>query len=79
MELSKASQREILSGDTKIKGMIENALLPAERTFPKTGTVACQGVEGANSQIAADKLLPRGDVMFVKTFEAVFDAVESGF
>ena len=79
MELSKASQREILSGDTKIKGMIENALLPAEKVFPKIGTVACQGVEGANSQIAADKLLPRGDVMFVKTFEAVFDAVESGF
>lgn len=79
MELSKAYQREILSGDTKIKGIIENALLPAEKTFPKIGTVACQGVEGANSQIAADKLLPRGDIMFVKTFEAVFDAVEQGF
>ncbi|MBR6633138.1 MAG: chorismate mutase [Clostridia bacterium] len=79
MELSKAYQREILSGDTKIKGIIENALLPAEKTFPKIGTVACQGVEGANSQIAADKLLPRGDIMFVKTFEAVFDAVKQGF
>ncbi len=79
MELSKASQREILSGDTKIKAEIEKALLPAEKVFPKLGTVACQGVEGANSQIAADKLLPRGDIMFVKTFEAVFDAVESGF
>ena len=79
MELSKASQREILSGDSKIKSEIERALLPAEAVFPKLGTVACQGVEGANSQIAADKLLPRGDIMFVKTFEAVFDAVEAGF
>lgn len=79
MELSKASQREILSGNSKIKAEIENALLPAEKVFPKLGTVACQGVEGANSQIAADKLLPRGDIMYVKTFEAVFDAVESGF
>ena len=78
MELSKASQREIMSGNTEIKKKIEKALLSADKVFPKTGRVACQGVEGANSQIAADKLLPRGDIMYVKTFEAVFDAVESG-
>ena len=78
MELSKASQREIISGNTKIKKAIDEALLSAEKVFPKTGNVACQGVEGANSQIAADKLLPRGNIMYVKTFEAVFDAVESG-
>ncbi len=79
MDLSKASQREYITGDTKVKKEIEKALLPAEVTFPKIGTIACQGVEGANSQIAADKLLPRGDIMYVKSFEAVFDAVESGF
>ena len=79
MELSKASQREVMTGDTKVKRDIEAALLPADTVFPKLATVACQGAEGANSQIAADKLLPRGDIMYVKTFEAVFDAVESGF
>ncbi|MBE6701368.1 MAG: ACT domain-containing protein [Ruminococcaceae bacterium] len=79
MELSKAEQREFLLGTSKIKSVIENALLPAEVTFPKMATVACQGVEGANSQVACDKLLPRGDIMYVKTFEAVFDAVEAGF
>ncbi len=79
MELSKASQREVMTGDTKVAKAIEKALLPAERVFPKLGTIACQGVEGANSQIAADKLLPRGDIMYVKTFEAVFDAVENGY
>ncbi len=78
IELSKASQREIMSGNTKIKENIEKALLSADKVFPKTGNVACQGVEGANSQIAADKLLPRGNIIYVKTFEAVFDAVESG-
>jgi chorismate mutase/prephenate dehydratase len=40
--------------------------------------VACQGVEGGNSQAACDKLLPRGNIVFVKSFEAVFSAVESG-
>ena len=46
--------------------------------FPQSATVACQGVEGAYSQMAADKIFPRGNLMFFKTFEAVFDAVESG-
>ncbi len=46
--------------------------------FPKGGTVAVQGVEGANSQMAADSLFPRGNLIFFKSFEAVFDAVESG-
>ncbi|MBQ5746839.1 MAG: chorismate mutase [Clostridia bacterium] len=79
MELSKAAQRCANAGESKIRQLIEKALLPANELFPKLATVACQGVEGANSQIAADTLLPRGDVMFVKSFEAVFDAVESGF
>ncbi len=79
MDLSKASQREMIKDDSEISKKIEKALLPADVLFPKIGTVACQGVEGANSQIAADKLLPRGDIMYVKTFEAVFDAVEAGF
>ncbi len=79
MDLSKALQREIISGNSQINAQITASLLPAEITFPKTGTVACQGTEGANSQAACDKLLPKGDIMYVKTFEAVFDAVESGF
>ena len=36
MELSKASQREIISGNTKIKKAIDEALLSAEKVFPKT-------------------------------------------
>jgi chorismate mutase/prephenate dehydratase len=35
-------------------------------------------VEGANSQAACDRLLPRGNIVYVKTFEAVVSAVESG-
>ena len=42
------------------------------------GLVACQGVEGANSQVACDRLLPRGNIVYVKTFQAVVSAVESG-
>ena len=40
--------------------------------------VACQGVEGANQQVACDRILPRGNIVYVKTFAAVVAAVESG-
>ena len=78
MELSKVRQTLLTAAPSRIRPAIEQALTAPEDVFPKTGTVACQGVEGANSQAACDKLLPRGNIMYVKTFEAVFDAVESG-
>ena len=78
MELSKVRQTLLTAAPSRIRPAIEQALAAPEDVFPKTGTVACQGVEGANSQAACDKLLPRGNILYVKTFEAVFDAVESG-
>ena len=76
--LSKARQSEMVHEKTKVGGEVEEALLAGGDVFPRTGVVACQGVEGSNSQAACDKLLPRGRIVFVKTFEAVFDAVGSG-
>ncbi len=78
IELSKARQSELYRRPSRIRNQIEQALLAGEDAFPRSGSVACQGVEGSNSQAACDMLLPRGNVMFVKNFEAVFDAVESG-
>ncbi len=78
IELSKARQGELFRRSSKIRNRIEGALLAGEDVFPRSGSVACQGVEGSHSQAACDKLLPRGNVVFVKSFEAVFDAVESG-
>ncbi len=57
---------------------IEVALKGGGEVFPQTGLAACQGVEGANSQVACDRLLPRGNIMYVKSFQAVAAAVESG-
>lgn len=78
IELNKARQTELYSPPSRVRSLIGGALAAPEETFPRTGTIACQGVEGANSQAACDKLLPRGNIMYVKSFEAVFDAVESG-
>ncbi|SCW69826.1 chorismate mutase / prephenate dehydratase [Ruminococcaceae bacterium YRB3002] len=57
---------------------IRRAIAETPKTFPTTALVACQGVEGAYSQIAADKLFAGADIRFFKNFEGVFKAVEDG-
>ncbi len=66
----------------KAKSDTVNALrdiLRAERqSFPISATVACQGVNGAYSGEAAEKLFDISDVSYFKTFEGVFNAVDKG-
>ena len=77
-ELARSRQAELLSSPTKVAAQVDASLSAAQSVFPQTGTVACQGMEGSNSQAACDRLLPRGSIIYVKSFEAVFTAVESG-
>ena len=77
-ELARSRQAELISAPTKVAERVRTALASNSEVFPQTGMVACQGVEGANSQVACDRLLPRGNIVYVKSFEAVVAAVESG-
>ena len=77
-ELSRSRQAELISAPTKVAAQVKASLEAGGDVFPQTGLVACQGVEGANSQVACDRLLPRGNIVYVKTFDAVVSAVESG-
>ena len=77
-ELSRSRQAELITAPTKVESLVKTSLAAGGEVFPQTGLVACQGVEGANSQVACDRLLPRGNIVYVKSFEAVFSAVESG-
>ena len=77
-ELARSRQAELISAPTKVEAQVKAALQSGSEVFPQTGLVACQGVEGANSQVACDRLLPRGNLVYVKTFDAVVSAVESG-
>ncbi len=77
-ELARSRQAELVSAPTRVGARIEAALANGGEIFPQTGLVACQGVEGANSQVACDRLLPRGNLMYVRSFQAVAAAVESG-
>ena len=77
-ELARTRQAELISQPTRVAAQVKTALAAGGAVFPQTGLVACQGVEGANSQVACDRLFPRGNLVYVKNFEAVFSAVESG-
>lgn len=81
MSMSKAEQQRYIN---ELKGITvsqkAHATAAASDTpFPQTATVACQGVEGAYSQIAACKLFDVPDIAFFETFEGVMRAVRDGF
>ncbi|MCL2220472.1 MAG: bifunctional chorismate mutase/prephenate dehydratase [Chitinispirillia bacterium] len=46
--------------------------------LPASAIVACQGVEGAYSQIAASAAFAQPDIMYMRTFDGVFRAVDKG-
>jgi len=77
-EISSAYQGSLSPKTSKVREQIEAALKADAGVFPEGGIIACQGVEGAYSQMTADAMFPRGNILFFKTFEAVFDAVKSG-
>ncbi len=75
---SKAYQNKFLkktSASTEKLSEIIQAELPE---FPVSASVACQGIYGANSGIAAEKIFPISDTTYFKNFEGVFSAVEKG-
>lgn len=73
------SYQNACSGVTsKVYETIRKALDTTPDLFPQRATVACQGVEGAYSQIACDSIFKAPTVLYFNTFEHVFKAVESG-
>ncbi len=62
----------------KIKDIIRKASENAEQEFPQHAAVACQGVEGAYSQMAAERLFKYPGIMYFSNFEGVFRAIEQG-
>lgn len=78
LELSRACQENILHEECELKQRIMDAIESTDKLFPEYAAVACQGVEGAYSQQACDKLFRAADILYCKTWENVFAAVEQG-
>lgn len=78
LELSRAYQSTFIGKKTTVGEDIEKMKKNVVSVFPESGVVAVQGVEGAYSSMAAERMFPRGNQVFFKSFEGVFNAVESG-
>lgn len=76
--LSRTFQAEELFKETVFTKEVEAAVAAAPNLPPQRGTVACCGIFGSNAQMACDKLLPLSQILYVNSFQAVFDAVEEG-
>ena len=72
------SQRNTVATGKSIVDDIHSALDSTEKLFPLEATVACQGTEGAYSQITCDRMFKTPSIMFFDSFSNVFKAVEAG-
>ncbi|MGM9661824.1 MAG: bifunctional chorismate mutase/prephenate dehydratase [Oscillospiraceae bacterium] len=77
-ELSRCRQNRILGHGSELTEMISSAIQNTPPLFPESATVACQGVEGAYSQLACERLFRHPNQLYFSTFEAVFAAIEKG-
>lgn len=77
-DLSRSYQQRYITQGSEITNHIAKAIENTSSLFPKKAVVACQGVEGAYSQQACDKLFDLPNIVYFKRFEGVFQAIESG-
>ena len=78
LSVSRSYQNSKIGGESKVYRGIRAALETTPQLFPQRPTVACQGIEGAYSQIACDRLFKAPSILYFQTFDHVFKAVESG-
>ena len=77
-ELSRSYQNKLIGTSSGLPGQIEAAVAATPQLFPPRAMVACQGVEGAYSQLACEKLFRTPSVFYFSTFDAVFSSIEQG-
>lgn len=78
MELSRAKQGKLILPKSRYEDIINQALEKTDKLFPERATVACQGTEGAYSQLACEKLFTVPDIAYFGSFDDVFNALDSG-
>ena len=77
-ELSKSYQSKRNTDTSPLYQKITKSIENTDKLFPQTPMVACQGVEGAYSQIACEKIFKAPMIMYFKNFDGVFNAIEQG-
>lgn len=75
-DVSRSYQRKLHGGKSDLAERMQAAVDATDKLFPTGGVVACQGVEGAYSQLACEKLFKSPSIMYFGSFEDVFRAVD---
>ena len=78
-ELSRSHQSDLTRTPSSLRKEVEQAIEGTPRLFPTSPIIACQGTEGAYSQIAGTRMFKSPKIMYFKSFDSVFSAIESGF
>jgi chorismate mutase / prephenate dehydratase len=77
-DISKAYEAMYKEKDSPLYKELSALISAKPEQFPTRATVACQGREGAYSQLAAERLFEIPEIMYNKTFEGVFKMVSDG-
>lgn len=77
-ELSRSYQNKRNGGNPELYQQITKAIDSTPKLFPQEAMVACQGVEGAYSQLACEKIIKNPMILYFKTFDGVFQAIDQG-
>ncbi len=77
-ELSRSYQSKRNITFSPLLEHITQAIETTPKLFPQAAVVACQGVEGAYSQIACEKIFRTPVIQYYKDFDGVFTAIEEG-
>lgn len=77
MAASRSYENGKLGRGSKVYDGIKKAMEETPQLFPQRPIVACQGIEGAYSQIACDRLFKAPSILYFQSFDHVFKAVES--
>ena len=77
-DLSRSYQSMLITEASPVEGKIDEALRSTPQMLPKKAVVACQGVEGGYAQQACDKVFSFADIMYFRSWEGVFSAVQKG-
>lgn len=77
-EVSRAHQHRLCGTSSDLSKRVEIAIQNTLKKLPDAPLVACQGVEGAYSQIACEKMFNAPNIMHFSNFEGVFSAIDQG-
>ena len=76
--VSRSYQSVYLGESSALKEDVEDSINKYNVLFPEKAIVACQGMEGAYSQQACDRIFKTPNILYFNTFDGVFSAVEQG-